>query len=136
MSHELHKLLHVHRQICIVLCLQTRNVCYVMTFLSFDGSVCMSPGGAGSRKSQMSIVSSSEPLTIWKSSNCRLNTRSECSCEKQVRIISQGQATQFSPTAVPGIQCRRIVRKHSPSWDPLKVHYTGSFSRLVGLDEH
>ena len=46
----------------------------------------------------MSMVSSSEPLTIWKSSNCRLMTQSVCSCDKQVRIISHGQATQISLT--------------------------------------
>lgn len=32
------------------------------------------------RKSQISIVSSWELLTIWNSSNCNLNTRPECSC--------------------------------------------------------
>ena len=60
----------------------------------------MSPGGTGSRKSQMSMVSSSEPLTIWKSSICRLLTQCECSCDKQVRINDQshGQATQISLT--------------------------------------
>jgi len=31
------------------------------------------------RKSQMSIVSSCELLTIWNSSNCRRNTRPVCS---------------------------------------------------------
>jgi len=35
----------------------------------------------GSRKSQMSMLSSSELLTIWKSSNWRLFTRYECSCD-------------------------------------------------------
>ena len=66
---------------------------YVRFFLSFDWSVCMSPGGTGSRKSQMSMVSSFEPLTIWKSSICRPYTPLECSCDKQVRISSHGQAT-------------------------------------------
>ena len=121
----------VHHLVSIILC--PENVCYVMT-LSFDWSVCMSPGGTGSRKSQMSMVSSSEPLTIWKSSICRLLTDSECSCDKQVRINDQSwPGHTIEPYSRTGIQCRRIVIKHSPSWDPLKVHYTGSFSRLVGF---
>jgi len=33
----------------------------------------------------MSMLSSYEPLTIWKSSNCRLYTVFECSCDKSKR---------------------------------------------------
>ena len=45
----------------------------------------------GSRKSQTSMLSSREPLMIWKSSNCRLCTESECSCDKRSeRNISHG----------------------------------------------
>ena len=57
------------------LCVQMRNVRYARGFLSFDWSVWM-----GSRRSQMSMLSSLELLTIWKSSNC---TQDECSCDKR-----------------------------------------------------
>ena len=62
----------------IILCPEN-DVYYVRSFVSFDWSACMSPGGTGSRKSQMSMVSSLEPLTIWKSSICRQLTESKCS---------------------------------------------------------
>ena len=65
-----------------IMCLQKRNVCYVRAFFSFDWSVSIGPGGTGSRKSQMSMLSSCELLTIWKSSNCSLNTLPECSCDR------------------------------------------------------
>ena len=81
-SHEFNA--SIQPQICIS-CLQMRNVHYVSAFLSFDWSVCMYPGCTESRKSQMSILSSNEPLTIWKSSNCRPYTASECSCGKSER---------------------------------------------------
>jgi len=68
-----------------IVCLQKRNVCYVRAFFSFDWSVSIGPGGTGSRKSQMSMLSSNEPLTIWKSSNCRPYTAPECSCDKRKR---------------------------------------------------
>ena len=44
--------------------------------------LCSSVVYIGSRKSQMSMLSSREPLTIWKSSNCRLGTTLECFCDK------------------------------------------------------
>jgi len=61
-----------------ILCVQMRNVRYARGFLSFDWSVWM-----GSRKSKMSMLSSLEPLTIWKSSNWRLCTQDECFCDKR-----------------------------------------------------
>ena len=87
--------LHVCSHVHIVSCLQMRNVHYVRASLSFDWSVCMYPGCTGCRKSQMSMLSSCEPLTIWKSSNCRPYTTSECSCDKVKGIVSHGQATQI-----------------------------------------
>ena len=40
---------------------------------------------ASGTKSQMSMLPSYEPLTIWKSSNCRPYTESKCSCDKSKR---------------------------------------------------
>ena len=41
-------------------------------------SIDVAVGDSGFRKSHTSIVSSWELLTIWKSSNCNLNTRPVC----------------------------------------------------------
>ena len=51
--------------------------------------------GTASRKSQMSMLPSYEPLTIWKSSNCRLFTRFECPCDKSRRNHCHGWVTQI-----------------------------------------
>ena len=95
------------------------------------GQFCMSPGGTGSRKSQMSMVSSSEPLTIWKSSICRLLTQSECSCDKQVRIISQswtGYTNEAYSRTWHSVQKDRY--QAFPIMGPFEVHYT---VRLAGF---
>ena len=50
---------------------------------------------ASGTKSQMSMLPSYEPLTIWKSSNCRLFTRFECPCDKSRRNHCHGWVTQI-----------------------------------------
>ena len=86
--------------ICIyIACLQIKNVYYVRAFFSFDWSVSMGPGGTGSKKSQMSMLSSCELLTIWKSSNWSLNTLPECSYSNKKKInklLYQEKSARFS----------------------------------------
>ena len=97
-----------------ILCLQMRNVNYVSAFLSFDWSVCMYPGCTGSRKSQMSILSSSEPLMIWKSSNCRLRTALECSCDKCKRNHQSWALLQLkSQNSIHTIPDCTLIQSHS-----------------------
>lgn len=56
---------------------QSADICFSTSILC---SLKTSGPGFGSRKSQMRIESSWELLMIWKSSNCKRNTRPVCSC--------------------------------------------------------
>ena len=79
--------------------LHLKNVYYVRAFFSFDWSVSMGPSATGSKKSQMSMLSSCELLTIWKSSNWSLNTLPECSYSNKKEInksLYQGKLERLS----------------------------------------
>ena len=116
--------LHVCSHVRIVSCLQMRNVHYVRAFLSFDWSVCMYPGCMGSRKSQMSMLSLSEPLTIWKSSNCRLYTEYECSCHKSKRNHQSWPLLKLtSQNPIHTIPDCTLIQGHSSRYSRCSGHW-------------